>query len=237
MRFGMNISMTLIGQATVVIDIDGLVFMTDPWWGSFEFLRAVPLPINPETISPIHYMLVSHNHIDHWCNRAIELAKARNCKVIGSPNAIKRAQKKGVKKIHALTPGESIDCSGVKVSAVPAFHPFAKDAIGFIIQKGTVTIYFSGDTLYNEFLHKALTPYSVTIAMIQIACSTYPLIGKDGMDMQAATSFVDEVKPHIVIPIHYQVKGKYVTKQDLENWSVRTKKIILENGVKTNVLL
>jgi len=236
MRFAMNISMTLIGQSTVVIDIDGLVFMTDPWWGSFEFLRAVPLPINPETISPIHYMLVSHNHIDHWCNRAIELAKARNSKVIGSTSAVKRAQKKGVKKIYALTPGESIDCSGIKVSAVPAFHPFARDAIGFILQKGATAIYFSGDTRYNELLGKALTPYSVTIAMIQIACSTYPLIGKDGMDMDAATRFVEEVQPLIVIPIHYQVKGKYIPKQDLENWSISAKKIILENGVETVVM-
>lgn len=229
----MSISLTLIGQSTVCIDIDGLVFMTDPWWGSFEFLRAVPLTIDPETINPIHYMLVSHNHIDHWCNRAIQLAKARDCQVIGSPTAVRRAKKNGVEKLHALTPGESVQCNGITVFAVPAFHPFARDAIGFILQKGTTAIYFSGDTRYNELLRKALTPYSVTIAMIQIACSTYPLIGKDGMDMEAATRFVEEVQPQIVIPIHYQVKGKYIPKQDLENWSISTKKIILENGVKT----
>ncbi len=232
----MSIALTLIGQSTVCIDIDGLVFMTDPWWGSFEFLRAVPLPVDPETIDPVHYMLVSHNHIDHWCNRAIRLAKERDCEVIGSISAVKRAQKKGVKKINALTPGDHIDCNGVKVSAVPAFHPFAKGPIGFIIQKG-VTIYFSGDTRYNELLHEALTPYSVTIAMIQVACSTYPLIGKDGMDMEAAARFVEEVKPGIVVPIHYQVKGKHITKQDLENWSIGAKKIILEHGVKTVISL
>ena len=233
----MSIAFTLIGQSTVCIDIDGLVFMTDPWWGSFEFLRAVPLPVDPEKIEPIHYMLVSHNHIDHWCDRAIRLAQARDCEVIGSISAVKRAHKKGVKKINALTPGNSVNCNGVMITAVPAFHPFAKDAIGFIIQKGSVTIYFSGDTRYHELLQKALTPYSVTIAMIQVACSTYPIVGKDGMDIEAATRFVDEVKPQIVIPIHYQVKGKYLTKQDLENWSIRAKKIILLNGVKTLIPL
>ncbi|MCX8123873.1 MAG: MBL fold metallo-hydrolase [Spirochaetes bacterium] len=226
----MNISFTLIGQATVVMDIDGVVFMTDPWWGSFEFLRAVPIVCDPEGISPLHYMLVSHNHIDHWCNRAIALAKEKNCTVIGSIKAIKRAKKRGVKNLKALTPGESVDCNGIIVGAVPAFHPFAKDAIGFIVQKGNVTLYFSGDTLYTENLRKALTPYSVTIAMIQVACSTYPLVGKDGMDLEAAARFVAEVKPEMIIPIHYQIKGKYCTDAQLQNWDVGAQKIILPHG-------
>lgn len=226
----MNISFILIGQATVVITIDGVVFMTDPWWGSFEFLRAVPLALNPETIESLHYMLVSHNHIDHWCDRAIQLAKEKDCMVIGSTKAVKRARKKGVTKCKALTPGESVACNGITVSAVPAFHPFAKDAIGFVLQKGNVTLYFSGDTLYTKNLLKALTPYSVTIAMIQVACSTYPLVGKDGMDLEAAACFVAEVKPKIVIPIHYQIKGKYLTDAQLQNWSVGAQKIILPHG-------
>ncbi|MEW6526105.1 MAG: MBL fold metallo-hydrolase [Spirochaetota bacterium] len=228
----MEIKFTLIGQATVGIHIDGIVFMTDPWWGSFEFLRAVPLPVDPEKIEPIHYMLVSHNHIDHWCDRAIRLAKERDCEVIGSINAVKRAQKKGVKKIHALTPGEHSDCRGVRVIAVPAFHPFAKDAIGFILQKGDITLYFSGDTRYNELLHKALTPYKVSIAMIQVACSTYPLVGKDGMDLEAASHFVEKVKPEIVIPIHYHIKGKYLSLEQLQNWNIKAKKIILPHGTE-----
>ncbi len=226
----MNIFFILIGQATVVINVNGIVFMTDPWWGSFEFLRAVPLSINPEEISPLHYMLVSHNHIDHWCESAIKLAKEKDCMVIGSTKSVKRARKKSVKQCKALTPGDSVDCNGVMVYAVPGFHPFAKDAIGFIIQKGNITLYFSGDTLYTENLLKALTPYSVTIAMIQVACSTYPLVGKDGMDLEAASRFVADVKPGIVIPIHYQIKGKYLTYAQLQNWNVDAQKIILPHG-------
>lgn len=226
----MDISFILIGQATVVINIDGIVFMTDPWWGSFEFLRAVPLPRNPETISPLHYMLVSHNHIDHWCNEAIKMAKEKDCIVIGSTKAVKRAHKKGVTQCKALTPGESVSCNGISITAVPAYHPFANDAIGFVLQKGNVTLYFSGDTLYTENLLKALTLYSVTIAMLQVACSTYPLVGKDGMDLEAAARFVAEVKPKIVIPIHYQIKGKYLTDEQLQNWNVGAQKIILPHG-------
>lgn len=228
----MEIKFILIGQATVVITIDGVVFMTDPWWGSFEFLRVVPLPVDPEKIEPIHYMLVSHNHIDHWCGKAIRLAKEKGCEVIGSISAAKRAQKKGIKKFHALTPGENVNCNGITIGAVPAFHPFAKDAIGFILQKGNVTLYFSGDTRYNELLRRALTPYPITIAMIQVACSTYPLVGKDGMDLDAATRFVADVKPEIVIPIHYHIKGKYLSLEKLQNWNIKAKKIILPHGTE-----
>ncbi len=226
----MIVTFTLIGQATIVINIDNCAFMTDPWWGSFEFLRAVPLIVNPELIEPVHYMLVSHNHVDHWCKRAITMAREKDITVVGSVNAVKRAKKNGVTKAFALTPGESFQCDKCIVTAVPAFHPFAKDAIGFIIQKDNVVLYFSGDTLYTKELYQALTPYTITIAMIQVACSSYPLVGKDGMDLEAAARFVHDVKPIKVIPIHYQIKGKYVTDEILQSWQVEAEKVILPHG-------
>lgn len=226
----MKIEFTLIGQATVCINLDGIMVMTDPWWGSFELLRAVPLTVDPESIMPIHYMLVSHNHVDHWCKRAIDVAVKRNIPIIGSTSAVKRAVKHKATKVKAMTPGQSVECEGFTVIAVPAFHPMAKDAVGFIIKKDSMVLYFSGDTLYTESLKKALTPYTITIAMVQVACSTYPIIGKDGMDLQQAAQFVRECKPNIVIPIHYQVKGKHLVDETLQQWDVEAQKVILPHG-------
>ncbi|MGQ9843042.1 MAG: MBL fold metallo-hydrolase [Spirochaetota bacterium] len=221
---------TLIGQNTVCIDIDGVRCLTDPWWGSFECLRAVPLPIKPETLLPIDYMLVSHNHVDHWCKRAIDMAMQHNIAILGSTSAIRRAVKRGATNTKALTPGDTVWCKGFTVEAVPAYHPFAKDAIGFILKKDNLTFYFSGDTQYTDDLKKALTPYALTVAMLQVACSTYPMIGKDGMDLESAALFVQELQPHIVIPIHYHVKGKHLTDEQLEQWQINAKKIILKQG-------
>ena len=57
---------SLIGQSTLLIRMSGISMMTDPWWGQFEFIRAVPVSMDPEKIDNLDLMLVSHNHIDHW---------------------------------------------------------------------------------------------------------------------------------------------------------------------------
>jgi L-ascorbate metabolism protein UlaG (beta-lactamase superfamily) len=173
--------LTLIGQSTLLIRTSGISIMTDPWWGQFEFLRGAPIALDPETIDPVDVMLVSHNHVDHWSRPAILLAKRRGSLVIGSRKAARRARKAGCTDVVELAPGQRHDFRGVAFHAVPAFHPFARDAVGFII-KGEKTVYFSGDTRYTPALREALQAYAIDIALVQTACSSYPFVGKDGMN-------------------------------------------------------
>lgn len=222
--------LTLIGQATVLIKMSGLTLMTDPWWGQFEFLRAVPIALAPESIGALDAMLVSHNHVDHWSAPAIGLAKRRGARIIASQKAAMRAVKSGHADTVSMRPGDEVRLGDIAVHAVPAFHPFAKDAVGFII-RGERTLYFSGDTRYTPELRDALLAFSIDVALVQTACSRYPLIGKDGMDLDDAARLVSEVKPGTVIPIHYQVKGKTISQEELQRWKVPVKLVVLEPGV------
>jgi len=225
---------TLIGQNTLLIEMSGLVIMTDPWWGQFEFIRGVPLGMEPETVERIDLMLVSHNHIDHWCRPAIELAKKRGTRIIGSTKAVRRARRWGAPSLTAMRPGDTCRHEGITVHAMPAFHPFARDAIGFVVE-GEKTFYFSGDTRFDQRLCNALHTYTLDIAMLQVACSKYPLVGKDGMDLDAAKRLIEETKPKLVIPIHYQVKGKTIPSEDLRAWHIPSELLVLEPGKPSTV--
>jgi len=225
---------TLIGQSTVFIKMSGLTMMTDPWWGQFEFIRGVPIAFNPDTLNQLDLMLVSHNHIDHWCTPAIRLAKKLDTHVVGSKKAVKRARKHGLTDVVALSPGDVHEYKGIKIHAVPALHPFARDAVGFVVE-GEKTFYFSGDTEYTVELKSALTGFSLDVALVQVACSTYPLIGKDGMDLQGAAFLVDQVRPKVVIPIHYQVKGKIIDPDELRAWRTSSDIVVLDPGISYTI--
>lgn len=225
----MAMEITLIGQSTLMIKTSGVSIMTDPWWGSFEFLRGVPLTVDPEKIDPIDLMLVSHNHVDHWCKAAVRLAADRDIPVIGSVKAARRARRGGVKNVTALKAGDSCEFKGLAVHATPATHPFAKDAVGFVVE-GKETFYFSGDTRYDKGIVEFLEGFDLDCAFLQTAASTYPFVGKDGMELEDAARLVKEVGPKVAVPIHFQVKGKIVDVETLKRWKVRSRLVVPEHG-------
>ncbi len=221
---------TLIGQSTLLIAMPGLTLMTDPWWGRFEFIRGVPLGMDPEALSSLDLMLVSHNHIDHWCRPAMELARRLGTRVIGSTRAARRARRHGLGDAVAVRPGDMEEFAGARIHAVPAFHPLARDAVGFVVE-GEKTFYFSGDTRYSPELSGELKRFSLDVAFVQVACSTYPCIGMDGMDLEGAARLLQETGPRLAIPIHYHVRGKMLQAEELRSWNPPCEVAVLEPGV------
>jgi L-ascorbate metabolism protein UlaG (beta-lactamase superfamily) len=220
---------SLIGQSTLLIKMSGVLMMTDPWWGQWENIRAVPMALDPDKLEKLDLMLVSHNHIDHWSGPAIRLAGKLGCQVVGSKKAIERGRKKGITKLTALASGDKFTFQDLTILAVPAIHPFAPDAIGFVVS-GEKTFYFSGDSRYKPPVRQGLKGISLDVAFLQVAASTYPFVGRDGMNLAEAASFVQEIKPKVVVPMHYQVKGKVLEPAALRMWQIPAKLVVLEPG-------
>ena len=204
--------------------------LTDPWWGRFEFLRGVPMAADPDLLERLDLMLVSHNHVDHWSKPAIMLARRQGASVVGSQKAARRALTYRLADVAAMKPGEKREFRGVTINAVPAFHPFAKDAIGFVVE-GEKRFYFSGDTRFEPGLVAALKRFRLDVAMLQVACSTYPLVGKDGMDLESAARLAAAVQPGLVIPVHYQVRGKVLGAEELAAWKPSVPVAVLKPGI------
>jgi L-ascorbate metabolism protein UlaG (beta-lactamase superfamily) len=206
---------TLIGHMTVLLEIDGVRFLTDPWFGPCNRLEKILAPrlaepsITPDEITEIDAMLVSHNHIDHFDQKAIELARRTGCMVIGSRRVIRRAEKCGLKNFNALSEGDMFVFKGIRIHAVNAEHPLASDAIGFVIE-GSRSIYFSGDTRLKQKTIYGLMPFTLDVALVQAACAYYQLFGKDGMDLRDATHFAQITAPKFTVPLHLDCSGKWL---------------------------
>lgn len=198
-----------IGQCTFHITLDdGTTFLTDPWFKNNPLFRAVPPARSPDDIHKLDYLISSHNHLDHLDSPSLLLAKRTNATVIGSERVAKRARKFGINNVVGLKPGEKIVAGCMNITATPAFHPLAKDAIGLLINAEDKTLYFCGDTRphanLSEFLRNS---GKIDIAFLQIACAVY--FGKDdGMNIRTAAEFAKTFMPRIVIPMHYHGRFK-----------------------------
>lgn len=189
---------------------DGKVVMTDPWLKS-SWLKIFPTPIDYKTVDRCDAVLISHAHIDHLDDATLDMVKRLGTLFVGSTKAAQRARKVGVADVVEMKEGDETEAVGLKVHAVFAEHPFAGDAIGFVI-KGEKTIYFSGDTRYSAHLVEKVKPFKPDIAMVQIACATYHK--RDGMKIPDAARLVRELGPSVAIPMHFHDRFRHPDPED-----------------------
>lgn len=228
-----------VGQSTFRLTLkNGIVLLTDPWFKNNPLWRAVPPAFNPDEIGKVNFILSSHNHLDHIDRPGLELAKKYQAVVVGSERVARRASRFGIKETFGMRPGDEQTFDTFSIKATPAFHPLAKDAIGFLIRTENSRIYFCGDTRTHpeliEFLKKA---GAIDLAFLQVACARY--FGKnDGLNLQTAAELARAFKPRMVVPMHYHGRFKQADPNRLKDILADSDidVIVLNPGNETEVL-
>ncbi len=106
-----GVQLRLIGHMTVLIEMDGLTILTDPWFGPRGRKeralapRIVPPAVSLGELGHIDLLLVSHNHIDHCDDISLETARDQGFAIVGPRSVAKRAKKLGAKSVVELEPG------------------------------------------------------------------------------------------------------------------------------------
>ena len=159
---------TMVGHATVLIQVGGLNILTDPVWSeraspfSFAGPRRVTEPgIRFDDLPPIDIVLLSHSHYDHLdlatLRRLHDRDQPRLITPLGNDAIVRRA----IPDIRATAGdwGERIEIGGGSaVTLVPANHWSARSTKdrrmalwgGFMLKTPQGLIYFAGDTGYGD---------------------------------------------------------------------------------------
>jgi L-ascorbate metabolism protein UlaG (beta-lactamase superfamily) len=177
----MAVTVQWLGHASFKIGADDAVVYIDPWKLSTAAHDATAV-------------LVSHSHYDHYSAEDVDKVSGPNTEIVGPGDVI---AKEG--KGQTIKPGQTVKAGGVSVSGVASynpskqFHPKANNWLGFVVELGSVRIYYAGDTdLTTEV--KALTDIDVALL---------PVGGTYTMGAEEAAAAVEAIKPRRTIPYHW----------------------------------
>jgi L-ascorbate metabolism protein UlaG (beta-lactamase superfamily) len=205
-RMGTSDTITYVGHGTVLIDVDGIRLLTDPFLrnrlGPLVRHGSVPAP---ETTKALDAVLISHLHRDHADLGSLRRL-GRDTPLLVPPGSWHFFARRGFRTVTELAPGEARRVGKLTVSAVEARHEggrrrFAEDAqaIGFLI-RGSRRVYFAGDTDFFDGM-RDLDP-ELDLALLPV-WGWGPNLGAGHLDPAAAARAVAAISPRLAVPIHW----------------------------------
>lgn len=188
-----------LGQSGYVLKTENSEIIIDPYLSDSvnrvaNRPRILPIPIQPKNIK-CDAVICTHNHLDHLDPDTV--AEIIDNQFFITTNEGKtELLKMGKSNVVSLNVGESIDVGDFEITAV--FGDHTVEAFGLIIKAEDKTLYFSGDTLYNERLFD-IAKYKPDITFICIN-------GKLGnMNVNEALVVAERIGAKINIPNHFDM--------------------------------
>lgn len=155
--------------------------------------RMLEAPFLPEELKS-DVVICTHNHLDHIDIDAIPFMKKDNMLFLAPSDAKNQLIECGVINYKAFDDGTTVRIGDFELEAVFADHTVS--AVGVVVKHSGITMYFSGDTEYNEKLEE-LKKYNIDVMFICIN-------GKLGnMNVDEAITLTKIIKPKVGVPTHY----------------------------------
>ena len=154
-------TVTWIGHATVLVQMDGVSFLTDPIWSDraspFDFAgpkRMVPPGIDFDALPPIDFAVVSHAHYDHADVPTLVRLAARGTRIFVPLELGAVLREAGIMAVEELDWWDERSIGRVTIACVPAQHWSARTLLdqnqtlwsGWVVRGPTRRFYFAGDT-------------------------------------------------------------------------------------------
>jgi L-ascorbate metabolism protein UlaG (beta-lactamase superfamily) len=198
-------TLTYVGHATVLIELDGVRLLTDPILRN----RVGPLvrhgPPPAAATEDVDAVLISHLHHDHADVPSLRKL-ARETQLLVPPGSERFFERRGFTDVTELEPGDSARVGALTVTAVEAHHDGGRrrharqtQPLGFLAS-GRRSVYFAGDTdLFDGMrsLHAELD-----LALLPI-WGWGPTLGAGHLDPRRAAEAAAMLAPRLAVPIHW----------------------------------
>lgn len=188
-----------LGQSGYVLRTEKTTVIIDPYLSeSVKRMagrpRMLPVPIEPEEIN-CDAVICTHNHLDHLDVDAAERIDDAQ-PFITTCEGQKVLEQMGKQKVLSVCEGECLRIGDLEITAVFANHTV--EAFGVIVKAEGRTLYFSGDTLFDERLFE-IARHKPDITFICIN-------GRLGnMDTTEAITVAEKIGAKVNVPNHYDM--------------------------------
>lgn len=203
---------SLMSTGAVNMHIPLIVKHTDFLPASFKLtVQDMAIFIDPlivEEQESADYILITHPHPDHLSLSDIKKLMKIETVIICPRGAYKKLSKFFAKsQLKIIQPGEKIELEkgNIVVEAIGAYnvksglitpHPQSALYVGFVIRVMSASIYHAGDTDYIPEMRQLR---NINVALVPIDG------GNLTMTTEAAAEFINDIKPQVVIPMHYKL--------------------------------
>lgn len=195
-----KVRITYVRWSMTIIEMNGLVIITDPVFRLLGLFRAAPRAYTIEHLPRPDLILVSHRHFDHWDPWTMRRLPRDTPLVVRPRRIAEDARRLGYAGVRELHPWEEARVQGVTVTAVPAVHPGSE--VGFVVQ-GEKTVYFGGDTSFDRQAFTAIGQrFDLDVALLPIG--GLRMLGAAGqIDPPQAVEALKLLGPEVVVGIHW----------------------------------
>lgn len=221
----MQITVTHVGTATVILEIGSLRILTDPALDppgrAYRFgfgtgsTKIVGPALTPDAIGRIDAVLISHDqHADNLDASGRELLR-HVPRVITTRSAARRLGNGAM----GLAPWQTAELSAdngprIRITATPGRHgpplsrPIVGEVVGFLLEcdgQQYGALYISGDTVWYSGVRSVARRGPISIALLHMGGVRFPISGPLRYTMtgveaaQAAAALVART----IVPIHY----------------------------------
>ena len=212
-------TVTWVGHATLLIDVDGYRIITDPALTSrlAHLRRRRPLV----AVGDVDTLLLSHVHMDHLHQPSLRRVCPTERVLVpaGARSLVPRFRRRPSSSttavvtpaVHDVRPGDRFslreDDVPVTIDVVHAEHgsrrgPHSRvvaEPVGYVVRLGSTSLYFAGDTdLFTSM--RELGP--IDVAFIPI-WGWGPSLGEKHLDPVSAATATHWIDPVRVVPIHW----------------------------------
>ncbi len=217
-RTDARLAVLWVGHATTLVQIDDKVILTDPVFTETVGLlsrRLVEPGIEANHVPPVDAVLVSHMHFDHLSLGSLDLLEDKIARLWVPRGGLVYIPNYDF-PTDELAPWQSTDVDQMRITAVPVDHVgfrygadhawMTTSFTGWVIQYHGITVYFGGDTAYDQALFKETAARfpQIDLAILPIAPVEPPEFARpthvDGRE--AVQAFLDLKAKHM-LPIHY----------------------------------
>ena len=217
---GTHPTMTWVGHATMLVQLDGVNILTDPIWsertGPYGIgpRRLVPPGVRFEDLPPIHAVIISHDHYDHL-DRATVLRLAReHHPTFFVPLGIGTwLRHEGVQNVVELDWWDARIYRGVTFIATPAQHGSGRTLAdqnerlwaSWAVLGARERFFFGGDTGYTPGMAeigRRLGPFDVAVLPIG-GYSAFNVRHPNHLSPEESVQLFEDLRAKLLVPMHW----------------------------------